>query len=258
KNIWEAAFKGGIEFKNKFEQNIFYPFKYEVIHFKAKRIIFRENDLNLQMLVHEDLRFRTVKKIILLKMKKNDFWIKFLLNEKMFNNESRITDLYASTELIKMVTFEIQEKFLIFEYSNNSFRLKFNNNMEFGEVEADVKDQTGIVGDVEFTDVGKRKIQKGEYVLEHNVVKLVKVNRNMKREECKLIILNLEAYIGKVNVNTKMLCFNGWNKSGLMSQIGKMFGLKNGYFDFYTRNELSAYRSIFIMKTVIQLKQCFE
>jgi hydrogenase maturation factor len=89
--------------------------------------------------------------------------------------------------------------------------------MEFGEVESDVKDQTGIVGDVEFTDVGERKIQKGEYVLEHNVVKLVKVNQNMKREECKLLELYLEVYIGKLNIRTKMKCFNVWNKSGLMS-----------------------------------------
>jgi hypothetical protein len=36
--------------------------------------------------------------------------------------------------------------------------LKFDNNVEFDEVETELKDQTGIGEDVEFVDTGNRKI----------------------------------------------------------------------------------------------------
>jgi hypothetical protein len=70
----------------------------------------------------------------------------------------------------------------------------------------------------------------------------------MEREECKIVDLDLEVYIGKLKVHMKMKCFNGWNKTGIMSQLGKMLGLKYGYFDFYTRNEVNTFRSIFYHK----------
>jgi hypothetical protein len=57
--------------------------KYEVIQFKARRMIFKENNMKLQMLIHDDLEIRTVKKILLLKLRYEDSWIKFMLNEKL-------------------------------------------------------------------------------------------------------------------------------------------------------------------------------
>jgi hypothetical protein len=194
-NIWEAAFQGSIEFKVKFDQNMCNTFRYEVIQFKTRKLIFKENDLKLQMMIHEDLKIRTVKKILLTKLKKFDFWIKFRLIEELFTYKSRISDLPNTTELIGMISFKIQEKFLIFNYSDNSFKLKFSNDREFEEIELDVKDQAEIGDDIEFIDTGERKIQKGEFVLEHNIIKLVKINQNMRKEECKLIELNLNVSI---------------------------------------------------------------
>jgi hypothetical protein len=81
-------------------------------------------------------------------MKKENVWIKFLLNEKLFDEESEIFELPQMTELIEMKSSSIQEKFLIFKYSNNSFRLKFSNLLEIGMIEAEIKDQTGIEDDL--------------------------------------------------------------------------------------------------------------
>jgi hypothetical protein len=54
-------------------------------------------------------------------------------------------------------------------------------------IEAEIRDRIGIGKDVEFQDVGERKIQKGEFVQEHEVINLVKTDQNMVKEDCKLI-----------------------------------------------------------------------
>jgi hypothetical protein len=62
-------------------------------------------------------------------------------------------------------------------------------------IEAEVKGQTGIGDDVDFQDTGDRKIQKGEFIQEHNIIKLVKIDRDMKKEECKFVSLNWKAEV---------------------------------------------------------------
>jgi hypothetical protein len=119
-----------------------------------------------------------------------------------------------------MKSFVVQRKALEFHYSNDFFKLEFNNSLE---IRAIIRDQTSIGDDAEFYDYGERKIQKGEFVQEYNVIKLFKIDRNMKREPCKFEELNLEVYIGKMRFNLIMQCFNGWSNSELMCQIGRMF-----------------------------------
>jgi hypothetical protein len=163
-----------------------------------------------------------------------------------------------SIELIRMQTFGICEKFLIFKYSENLFKLKFDNNVEIDGVETMLKNHAGIGDDVELVDAGGRKIQKGESVMEHETINLIKVNQNMVREECKIVNLKLEVYIDKLKIRMQMKCFSGWNKMGLMSHLGKMLGFKQGYFDFYTRNEISAFRSIFYHKNFEVIKAVYR
>jgi hypothetical protein len=43
-----------------------------------------------------------------------------------------------------------------------------------------------------------------------------------------------------------------------MCQIGRMFGLKKGYFDFYSRSELSAYISLFYYENFDSIKAIFR
>jgi hypothetical protein len=109
-NIWAAADKGGMECNVKFGKKCVHLDDYKIILFKPKKVIFRENVLNFQMLFHEGLKFRTIKKIILLKLKKNNCWIKFFINEKIYNDESKLFELPISTDLVKMQIFEIRGK----------------------------------------------------------------------------------------------------------------------------------------------------
>jgi hypothetical protein len=207
--IWKAAAKGGVEFKIKFQRNSFSSFMHEIICYKPKKVIFKEGEYRLQLQIHEELKIRTVKEVVLHQLKKEGCWIKFLLNEKLFIKENRIPELPPAIDLIEMNSFVMQRKTLEFHYSNDFFRLEFDNSLEIGGIEATIRDQTGIGDDVEFYDYGERKIHKGEFVQEHNVIKLFTIDRNMKREPCKFKELNLEVYIGKMKFNLMMQCFKG-------------------------------------------------
>jgi hypothetical protein len=156
-----------------------------------------------------------------------------MLNEKIFDNKSRISEIPILTGMIGMIIFLVEEKAMIFEYSGNSFSMIFSNDREFEDVELEVRGKVGIGDDVEFTSFGDRRFQKGEYVLEHNYVQLVKSNYMMERKECNLIEMDLNLFVGKTNIRTKMVCFDGWNRKGLISHISKMMDMKSGLFDIY-------------------------
>jgi hypothetical protein len=131
---------------------------------------------------HSSLSIHIVKKIVLTKLKVKGAWIKFMLNEKIFDDKSRISEISILTEMIGMIIFLVEEKAMIFEYSGNSFSMIFSNGREFEDVELEVRGKVGIGDDVEFTRFGDRRIQKGEYLLEHNHVQLVKTNFRMERK----------------------------------------------------------------------------
>jgi hypothetical protein len=102
-------------------------------------------------------------------------------------------------------SFQSSKKNLIFEYSGNSFELSYSNDVEFGDVELEVKHKASIGDDIEFADYGNRKIQKGEFVLELDNIKVMKVNQGSKSEECKLVELELNLYVKKMNIRTKLV-----------------------------------------------------
>jgi hypothetical protein len=221
-NIWTAIKKGGTDFKLRIHRNNFIPIYFEVINYKQREIIFKESALRLQLMLHEELKFRTGKKVLLFQMDKTECW------------------------------FNVQDKQLIFHFSNSNFEMNFSNDLEFGLIETEIRDKMGFGDDVEFHDNGDRKIQKGELVHELNDIKLVKYDKNMVKKECEIILIDLELYIGK------MKCFDGCNKVGIMSHIGKMFGLNNGYIDFYTNFDLGSYRSIHYFGEMNSIKAIYR
>jgi hypothetical protein len=75
----------------------------------------------------------------------------------------------------------------------------------------------------------------------------------MKKEICKFVNLNLKLRIGKCKFETTFRCFDGWNKIGVMSHIGKMFGLKNGYIEFSLKENLNVYRSLNYYKEITNI-----
>jgi hypothetical protein len=60
-----------------------------------------------------------------------------------------------------------------------------------------------------------------------------------------LIKIDLNLLVGKTNIRTKIVCFDGWNRKGLINHISKMMGMKSGLFDIYVDTENDPYRSIF-------------
>jgi hypothetical protein len=42
-----------------------------------------------------------------------------------------------------------------------------------------------------------------------------------------------------------MKCFEGWNKRGLINQIGKVIGVKRGIFEIGSEMKYKCYRSLF-------------
>jgi hypothetical protein len=148
RNIWETSVQEGINFKIKFGHKFINVSRYENIHFQARRLIFKENDRKLQFTVHNDLITRTVKRLILAKLEIEGAWIKFMLNEKMYNDKSRISEIPISIEVIGMIIFQIEEKTIVFGYSNNSFSMIFSNERGFDDAELEVRCKVGIGEDV--------------------------------------------------------------------------------------------------------------
>jgi hypothetical protein len=89
-------------------------------------------NFKLQLILHEELKFRTVKRILLQQTRRNGFWFKFLLNERIYCDDNRISDLPATLEQIEIKEFEIEDKCLMFQSSNSSFKMEFSNDLEFG------------------------------------------------------------------------------------------------------------------------------
>jgi hypothetical protein len=80
----------------------------------------------------------------------------------------------------------------------------------------------------------------------------------MERKECRLIELGLNLIIGKINIQTIMTCFDGWNRRGLISYIGRMMGMKKCTFDIYVDSECSPYRSIFYYNEFNSIKAVYR
>jgi hypothetical protein len=55
----------------------------------------------------------------------------------------------------------------------------------------------------------------------------------------------MNLFVGKTNVKMKIMCFDGWNRRGLITHISRMMDLRSGLFDIYFDADYSPYRSVF-------------
>jgi hypothetical protein len=55
-------------------------------------------------------------------MEKEGYWVKFLLNEKLFNEENRILELPPTVDLIRMKSFTLQRKIPEFHHLSDFFK----------------------------------------------------------------------------------------------------------------------------------------
>jgi hypothetical protein len=91
-----------------------------------------------------------VKKIILWKTDFRDVWIRFLLNEALYTDESKIVELPQNFELIKIILFRVESQLTRFKYMNHEFNFVLNNDRSFGEVESELKYKAGFGADISF------------------------------------------------------------------------------------------------------------
>jgi hypothetical protein len=88
------------------------------------------------------------------------------------------------------------------------------------------------------------KLKKGVLLYEHSTIILKKNNERTEIDICKLVNIELNAFMGDINVRTNIKCFKGWNRRGLGNHIGKVLDLKNGIFKIYTNGEVEDLRSV--------------
>jgi hypothetical protein len=139
-------------------------------------------------------------------------WVKFLLNEALFNDNSKLFEIPKQINVIKMIIFNIESQLVSFRYLDSEFSLVLDNSMMIEDLESELKYKAGLGCDVRFYDVGNRQIQKGEYIFEHPVIWLKRINKKAETLNCQLLDVKLNAFIGDINVKATISCFNGWNK----------------------------------------------
>jgi hypothetical protein len=129
-----------------------------------------------------------------------------------------------------LILFNIENQLVTFKYLHHEFSLVLDIDRCIDEVESELKYKAGMSEDVRFYGFGNRQIQKGEYLYEHPTITLKKINERAEVDECQLVDISLNEFVGNINVKTNIKCFNGWNRRGLGNHIGKVLGLKNGIF----------------------------
>jgi hypothetical protein len=159
--------------------------------------------------IQDCLSIRIIKKVILWKAGVADSWIKFLLNEAVYTDNCKIFEIPKQIKMIKMVIFNIQSQMVSFKYIYSEFNLVLNNDKMIEEVEAELKYKAGLGCVVKLYDVGNRQIQKGEYIFKHPIIWLKRVNERADVLDCRLVEIELNAFVGKLNVKTTIKCFNG-------------------------------------------------
>jgi hypothetical protein len=134
-------------------------------------MIFKERERKIQLTLHKELRMRTIKNILVTQLNAGKTWFKFKLNENLYGDENRLADLPSRCNLIEFESFETKMIWLIFQYANGSFKMEFDNKLEFGKIENGIRTQIGIGDDVEFQDSGDRKISKFEIIQGLGIIK---------------------------------------------------------------------------------------
>jgi hypothetical protein len=110
--------------------------------------------------MHDEIGFRLTKKMILIKLMVDEVWIKFELNEALYDDRSRINRIPYNIETIKMILFGFKEQLITFQYSGNSFDVNSSSDRDFSEAEAEIRYKIGLVEDVDFVGFDDRKIFK--------------------------------------------------------------------------------------------------
>jgi hypothetical protein len=176
----------------------------------------------------------------------------------MYGNKSKIVELPLSCNLIGFEVYDIQEIDLTFVYEDGKFNKRFVNSMEFSEVENIIKKDLGIGDNIEYHDEGGRKICTFEQVDKLKTIKMINCNRYMRKEICRFFNMELKLVIGKNKYICTFSCFSGWNKFGLISHIGKMFGLEKGYIIFSVKEYLDTCKSINYYKDLARISGIYE
>jgi hypothetical protein len=57
-----------------------------------------------------------------------NIWFKFLLNEAVFSDESKIEEISTNIEFIKLIPFKVENQIITFKYSGHAFSSVFKNN----------------------------------------------------------------------------------------------------------------------------------
>jgi hypothetical protein len=115
-------------------------------------MIFKEKEKRIQLTLHKELKMKTIKSILMTQLDVEKIWFKFKLNENLYGDENRLADLPPTCNLIEFESFETKMIWLIFQYANGSFKMEFDNTLEFGKIENGIRTQIGIGDDVEFQD----------------------------------------------------------------------------------------------------------
>jgi hypothetical protein len=152
---------------------------------------------------------KTVKMILMVQCCSEKMWRKFKLNENLYGDDTRLADIPLGCNLIEFETFVTRVINLIFQYANGCFKMEFENTLEFGKIESNIRNQIGIGDDVEFHDNGGRRISKFESIQGLENIKIIRFDKFMKKGICKFVNLNLKLRIGKCKFETTFRCFDG-------------------------------------------------
>jgi hypothetical protein len=106
-------------------------------------------------------------------------------------------------------------------------------------MEQKLKCKAGIGFDVNFYRFGNRKLKKGEFIYEPRNIILKRTDEIAEFVECKIVDVELNAFIGDLNFKTTIKCFNGWNRIGLGNHIGKTLDIKNVVFRIYRYDSMA-------------------
>jgi hypothetical protein len=79
---------------------------YTIIEEKLRSLCFSCNDFNICLPIREQLKFKTVKELIIDKMQLKDIRFKFLLSEAIYDDKNLIKEISVNIDLVRMSFFQ--------------------------------------------------------------------------------------------------------------------------------------------------------
>jgi hypothetical protein len=136
-------------------------FIYDNVGVDRKRTVICEcknETFQMMLSIQSCFSLRVVKEIIIWKTDFRDVWIRFLLNQALYTDESKIFGIPQNIEQIKVILFSIENQLTTFRYCNHEFCLVLNNDRNIGDVETELKYKAGFGSDISFYGFGDRKL----------------------------------------------------------------------------------------------------